>query len=332
MFVVFDTNIWLSELGLTPSLGAATRFFLRRKAARIALPEVIRLETERHIQKQLSEHVIKIAENHRQLLGIFGSLKEIVLPDEAAIESKVAEFFSSTGLDILDIPFSIESARASFLKTVDKVPPSDKTQEFKDGVLWADCIELLNTDDVSLVSADRAFYEGRDMSRGPAKNLGDEAATCGHTLRLFPGLTGLLDEIKFSIPINESLLKSSFVEIANDSISSLLERNLFELGRRLSLASTLYATEQPDQLAIDFTIINECIDLSGEDRTGRIILRGDGMYNAAEETFAKLRSSEYGLIFTLKDGTEQVKRSMFGSLAVHLGHREVPHTVRHKLD
>ena len=44
MLVVLDTNIWLSEFGLNSSLGAATRFFLRQKSARIGLPEVVRLD------------------------------------------------------------------------------------------------------------------------------------------------------------------------------------------------------------------------------------------------------------------------------------------------
>ena len=108
---------------------------------------------------------------YRQLLSVFGTLREVVLPDDAAIESKVADVFSNLGVELLEIPFSIESARASFLKTVDKVPPSETTQEFKDGVLWADCVALLGSDDVYLISNDTHFYEGRKHPNGLAKNL-----------------------------------------------------------------------------------------------------------------------------------------------------------------
>jgi hypothetical protein len=46
MIIVLDSNIWLGELGLNSSLGAATRFFIRHNNARIALPEIVRFEVE----------------------------------------------------------------------------------------------------------------------------------------------------------------------------------------------------------------------------------------------------------------------------------------------
>ncbi len=153
MIVVFDTNIWLSEFGLNTSLGAAIRFFLLQKGARIALPEVIRLEVEHHLRIDLKEYIDEIKKNHRQLLNIFGKLKEIVLPDEAAVEARIAEVFSIVGVNILEIPFSFDSAKASFHKTIEKLPPSDKNQQFKDGVLWADCVELLKIEAVILYAA-----------------------------------------------------------------------------------------------------------------------------------------------------------------------------------
>ena len=56
-------------------------------------------------------------------------------------ESK--KLFSSLGVEVIDVAFSLESARSSFLKTIKKLPPSATTQQFKDGVLWADCLNLL---------------------------------------------------------------------------------------------------------------------------------------------------------------------------------------------
>jgi predicted nucleic acid-binding protein len=81
MIVVLDSNVWLSELGLRSPLGAVTRLFIRQHGARIALPEVIRLEVERHYRNRLREFIAKIQDNHRQLLTAFGTLKELVLPD-----------------------------------------------------------------------------------------------------------------------------------------------------------------------------------------------------------------------------------------------------------
>lgn len=50
MIVIFDTNVWISDLALTSNVGSAVRFFLRERNARIGLPEVVRLETEFHLR------------------------------------------------------------------------------------------------------------------------------------------------------------------------------------------------------------------------------------------------------------------------------------------
>jgi hypothetical protein len=148
MIVVLDSNIWLSEIGLNSSLGGAARFFIRHNNARLALPEVVRLEVEENFRARLSESAKEIAKNYRQLLAAFGSLKELVIPSDAEIDRKVEEIFANVGLDLMEIPLSLESARSSFLKTIAGVPPSAGAQQFKDWVLWADCVRLLQDDDV----------------------------------------------------------------------------------------------------------------------------------------------------------------------------------------
>ena len=50
MIILIDTNTWISELGLNSPRGAATRFFIKQNKARVALPEVVRLETEHHLE------------------------------------------------------------------------------------------------------------------------------------------------------------------------------------------------------------------------------------------------------------------------------------------
>src|SRR5258706_16375315 len=100
MIVVLDSNIWLSELGLNSGSGSAVRFFLRQKHARLALPEVVRLEVERNFRHLIRKFVSDIQDGHRQLLAVFGRLKEVVLPDDAAIEAKIGEIFNGVGIDL----------------------------------------------------------------------------------------------------------------------------------------------------------------------------------------------------------------------------------------
>jgi hypothetical protein len=64
MIVVFDSNVWLSELGLRSGAAAAAKFFLNRNGARLAIPEVVRLEVQHNLQARLTEHIENIQTNY----------------------------------------------------------------------------------------------------------------------------------------------------------------------------------------------------------------------------------------------------------------------------
>ena len=192
MYVIFDSNIWISELGLNSAKGAAVRFFVKNRGATVVVPEVVRLETEKHLKSELEGYVAELRKNHRQLLAVFGKLKELVLPELHDIEEKVAAVFGKCNVEVLEVPLTLESAKNAFLRTVDRIPPSDKNQQFKDGVIWFECIRLLESDDVHLVTADKAFYKGRQYDSGLAEALSLEVKNAKHALFISPTLSALL--------------------------------------------------------------------------------------------------------------------------------------------
>ncbi len=164
--VVLDSNIWLSEQMLRHSAGAAVRFYLRRHGARIVLPEVVRLEVILHLSERMKELAATTRQAHRALLPLAGRLRELVLPDDAQLEAIAARAFEDIGIPVTHIPFSVESARASFEKCVRAEAPSGpKNQQFKDGVGGVTACELRMTRPCSLslrtrVSTRTATTEG----------------------------------------------------------------------------------------------------------------------------------------------------------------------------
>jgi hypothetical protein len=58
--IILDSNIWLAELGLRSPLGAVARLYLQQKRARLALPEVVRLEIEHNLRNRLRDYVPRI--------------------------------------------------------------------------------------------------------------------------------------------------------------------------------------------------------------------------------------------------------------------------------
>lgn len=333
MFVVFDTNIWLQQLALHSSIGAATRFYLRQKNAIVALPEVVRLEAETHLRNALRDFIQAIGENHRKLLTIFGSLKEIVLPGDTEVEAKVSQIFDGIGVDLVHIPFSVESARDSFLKTIAKEPPSDRDQQFKDGVLWADCRKLLEKDDVYLVTADKAFYSGRKYDAGLAGSLRAEVAGANHSFSMLPSLEDLLTDIKTKVVLDHNKLVQMYLQQERQRLDETLTGNGFALGTPASVQSELYITENPSVLYLQFSAEVICEDLSGEERgDGRLLLKGQGEYDMESGSFGKLQSGGESLSFRTAEGEQVVRSVVVGVGNIVLGHRTVVHTIRHKID
>lgn len=333
MIIVLDSNIWIKELGLASSLGSATRFYIKRSNSRLALPEVVRLEVENNFQSELKRYSDKIAENHRQLLAIFGKLKEIVLPSHDEIDRRVQDIFKNIRVDILEIPFSFESARSALVKAVKKEPPCDKTQEFKDAVLWADCCKLLGEDDVSLVTDDKAFYSGRDHGRGLAENLSKEASATGRNLKLFPSLSDLLVDLKCDIAVDSQLLVDEFLNQHRPKLEHVLTVNEFELIKADDVQKELFVTEEPDALYLKFAIRFLCNDTSGAGRAnGRLLVGSDGTYNQDTKSFGELRYRGSRLIFDSPSGAPQIIANVvFDVGSAVTGHREVNHTVRYGL-
>jgi len=334
MYIVFDSNIWISELGLNSSKGAAVRFFIKSQKAIVVLPEVIKLETERKLRSELGTYVTNLEKNHRQLLTIFGKLKEIVLPSDQEINDRVATVFGKCKVELFEVPFTIESARSSFLKIIDKLPPSDKKQEFKDGVIWADCMRLLETDDVYLITSDHDFYKGRNYENGLATSLFQETDAYPNNIFLFSNITDFLHSIKTEVKLEEATLVLQFREANDQSINNILIRNSFALFGDPTVKSEIYATEDPSKLYVEFEIVYSCEDLTDDNRfDAQLILKGDCSYIPTDQKCEDIRNYGEELLYKTKDGEKKrIKNVVIFADAIVIGHKSTEYSVRYRID
>jgi hypothetical protein len=332
MIVILDTNIWLAEYGPRSPLGAVTRLYLQQTRAELVLPEVVRLEVEHNLRNILKEYVLTLQSTHRRLLTLFGKLKEIVLPDMDAIEACVSGIFGTLGITYVEILFNLVSARRSFLQTIDKLPPSDRTQEFKDGVLWADCVELLKRDDVRLVTADKAFYKDREYSKGLASNLASEIAGAPYSFSLLPTLDALVRDFRVEVTVDDDTLTSAYLKTGLTAVNDLLERNGFVLGERLTTTKAVFATEDPHVVYVEFLIVLQARNLAGRGRDdGTVTLKGDCAYHLDDRAVANIRQDEETLRFQEPSGEQKQVRNVYAFAHTFLGHKEVTHLVRQPL-
>jgi PIN domain len=333
VIIVFDTNVWISDLALTSSVGSAVRFYLREQKARIGLPEVIKLETEVNLRTMITEHIQDIQSRHRRLLYVFGRLKEVVLPTTDEVEALIGQVFSTLGVSIEEIPFTLDSAKASLIRTVKKLPPSDRSQQFKDGVLWEDCLKMLETEPVFLVSNDRAFYKGYNFDQGLATELKKDLEGKPNEFVIFPELGGLLSRIGTGFKIEPAVLIGAYQALQGEKMQDMAAKHSFALEGEPTAKMDVFVTETPSALYVNFTIELPCVDTTDEGRTGaRIIARGEGTYDADAKKFVDLANRGEQLLYQLQDGTEKkVENVVLVAGTGVIGHRTVEHLVRHKL-
>jgi hypothetical protein len=333
MYVVLDTNVWITEMGLNSGRGAAVRFFINQQSATLAISQVIRQETEIHLRNDLKSFIEAISKNHSKLLSVFGKLKEVVLPSDNEVETVVNSVFSNLGVPVIEIPFSLESAQLSYEKILKKDPPSQKSQQFKDGVIWCDCLKLLDTNDVHLVTKDRAFYKNLDVKQGLAPELAAEAHEKPYGLHIYPELSELLESISVEVDVNRDNLLAAFLKENQESVVRMLKRFSFTFGEISSFKVQLFATGTPTALHLEFEYEIRCDPLESDGRSNAaLILKGDADYDPQTNCFSNLRNFGEQFSYISAEGTEETSANhvLFANSIV-LGHREIERSVRHKL-
>lgn len=334
MYIVLDTNIWYTELGLSSTRGAALKYYANKKDATIALPEMVKREVEYNLRKALNEARENVETNHRKILSVFGQLKEIVLPTPDEINSKVNSLFDNLGVELEHVPFTLQSAEHALLAVVSGEPPNGhKDQQYKDSVVWADCLQLLDKCDVALVTGDKGFYYGRDYKKGLASNLRKESDGAPSDLKIYSSLNDLLEEIAEPIELNHSVLVKEYLSASGDSADRILDQNGFFIEGEPSVESSSFITEQPHRLYVDFKIIFSVLDVTEAGRSNGILsLKGDAFYDTSAHCFMDIRNKGEELIFEDADGEQQRRNVVMMAGSIVLGHRYVEHTIRQKID
>jgi hypothetical protein len=332
MIVVLDTNIWITEVGLKSSLGAVTRFYINKEGAKIALPEVVRLEVEHNLRNNIKELISELQKNYRYLLAIFGSLKELIVPTDIDIEKKISIVFYDLGVELIGIPFTFDAAKSSFIRTIDKVAPCDIKQEFKDGVLWAECVNLLDQDDVRLVTNDKAFFDGRDYKNGLATTLRHEIAGKTHELKIMSNLSDLLSDLKTDVELDDDLIAQFLFEYKHKRIHELMNKYMYELGKRKLLKKKVFVTGNPKILFIEYDISYECHDISGENKDiGIITIKGDCNYNLDTNSCENIRDFGQEFMYNDAEGRKTIRDFIIHTEGIYIGHKTISHKIRKEI-
>ena len=279
MFILFDANTWISQVGLRSQNGAAVRFFARQHNATIAIPEVVQMEVEEILTEHMLDHRTRIEDGHRQLLPLLGQLQKLPLPSEDDIRDAVRNIMPEFDVPTRHIPLTLEAARSSMLKLMRKEPPSKRKEQFRDGVIWAHCLELLPEDDVYFVSNDSDYYENGKFEEGLASELALEMQRTSEVHKVFlkRTLSELLDQIQVPFELSRHQIFHQISQSRQQDIDELLDSHGFIVGDIIEGDLAYFATERADRVFFTFDLARHCQDATPAKREeGVLKLKGVG--------------------------------------------------------
>ena len=331
--IILDTNIWLSELALMSPLGCAFSHYVMVGGFKIGLPEVIEEETKYNFRKQLLEYRLNIARDYKRMLTIFGKMKELVMPSEEDIEGKVEALFDFHKDRIIRIPFEIEGARSSFEKIINREPPnSENNQQFKDGVIWANCLELAKSTDVLLVTKDKAFFKERTYEKGLVENLSREAQSVPYKISIFSELADLLKEIRSDFTLDEEQLIKLIEKETYDNVLKISARTEFNVGKLSNRQFEVFATTNPKEVSVKFSLK---YDLEGRPTERRVTAyaesRGELMLNIENYSIKNFINHGEYVFWINENGERKETQNSYGYGNIVIGHKTIEHQVSYKL-
>lgn len=328
MYILFDTNVWISQLGLRSKNGSAVRFFARQKNATIAIPEVVQLEVQERLVERLLGHRKQIERSYREILPVFGQLRPPILPKEEDFRAQVAGLVANLGVDTLHLPLNLDVARSSMIKALRRQAPSRTKEQFRDGVIWAHCLDLLDNGDVYLVSEDKDFFEERNYEKGLAKELVKEMnqRSKQYRIKLLHDLTTLLEEIQVSIDLDKAHVFEMIATHSKEQLQELLCDHGFEPVGEVTGKLTFFATETPNEVYFRFNFERSCRDITDSSRRAGVLgIEGSGFIDPETNEATEIHLLRTHLDYP--DWKPGDPRLGTVSLSAHVNAPEV-HTVR----
>ncbi len=332
MFSLFDANVWISQLGLQTRNGAAVRHFAKLQGATVAIPEIVHLEVEERLAERLLQLRQQAEKAYHQLLPVLGKLQSIHLPSEEQIRTVVANIIPDLDVPIRRMPLNLDAARSSMMRVLRKTPPSASTEQFRDGVIWAHCLELLAEGDVYLVSEDKDFYAQRDHTKGLAPELAEEMGRRSeiYEVKLNRNLIQLMDEIRMPFRLDKSQLFNTVKAQLDETVEELLNSHGFGLCGHVRGQINCFATEEAQKVYFDFNLVHPCQDNTGAGRhDGELTLAGSGFLDPETKQTKEVKPSSILLRYPDWEPGGPARGHHFVSMGSNAGG---VHTIRFPLD
>ena len=261
-------------------------------------------------------------------------MKELILPTDTDIEQKVEQIFDFHADRIIRIPFDEECARDSLRKIIAKEQPnSENNQQFKDGVIWANCLEFAKENEVVLVTKDAAFFNDKKYEKGLAANLLKETEKAPHHVSICHKLTNLLSEIKADFSFDKERLVKVIEDQTYKNVIKLAEQNEFEVKSLIKSEFEYFATTDPNEVSVKYVLTYDIENQSTEQRTNAYCeSRGDFQLNITSYAIRNFVNQGEYIYWIDEKGEQRQSNNAYAYANLILGHRTIEHSINYKLN
>ncbi len=256
--ILLDSNVWITERLLQSAIGSALLYAVASAKASIVLPEVVELEVNRVVPELAKKAVAVIGREASLLRQLSGHNLFFTGPSAVAIKDGIKDRWEKLGGVLVRIPFTHEQARSALSRVIRKGAPSgDNNEQFRDCCIWHAALSAASDRTVHLVTADSAFYEGRNRGSGLASSLLEELRDGNKDIRIYPALRDFLTATSGStLSIYEKIIGQAIVQAVMGRAHEIAaDKGQFELGVPHKPKISGYATPKPSLIAISFEVL-----------------------------------------------------------------------------
>jgi hypothetical protein len=312
--VLLDANSWFSERLLRSGMGAALIHLVLQQQWRIGLPEGVEGETTRQLIDEGVKAIEGVQRSTRLLEQLAGQPLRGSPLDEAAIRHGIEQRWQELAPVIERLPLSMDIVRAALDRVIKKIPPAERSEQFRDCCVWEQAVQMAGQCEVHLVTSDGDFYEKRDPALGLARPLRDHAARLSHSIVIHRSIADCVKSLREGVPIrNESELAQTVSAYVEPELRKEAAERNFELGHLTRFSVESFPTEKPTAIAISYELTYELIDQnSPAQRTSAIVTAyGNCTLDPTTQTISEVRPDRETFSWVDGQGISQQSTSAY---------------------
>ncbi|MGY8663482.1 PIN domain-containing protein [Bradyrhizobium sp. UFLA05-109] len=297
--VLLDANIWIAERLLQSAIGSALLYAMTGAKASILLPEVVELEVNRILPAMAEKAVALISREGSLLRQLSGHNLLFTGPSPVAIEDGIRHRWKQLEGILIRVPFTHAQAKSALSRVVQKSAPSgENNEQFRDCCIWEAALSAATDHTVHLITADAAFYDGRNKNSGLASTLVDEIRSGKRDIRIYPALKDFLSAIGDSAAaIEQEAIGASILGAVDERAREIAsETGKFELGASHKPILRGYATPKPSLVAISFEVafdLNYVDAQSERSDEAKLTIRGICSYDPSSNQVSEIEVREW---------------------------------------